>query len=239
MYSVYAHTNKCNQKKYVGITSCDVRIRWKNGYGYSDKLPIGRAIRKYGWDNFEHSVLADGLSECEAKKMERKLISKWQTQNREYGYNITSGGDGVAGWRPTEETRRKISAASQNRFGKNNPNFGRKWSGEMKRRASIRHCRENLSEETLKKMSESAQGRTGQNNPFYGKQHSQQTKDVLAALRSHAVDAFDKQGNRVFEFPSIKAASEATGVHKTAISNCCRGKTKTSGGYIWKYKTNN
>ena len=36
-------------------------------------------------------------------------------------------------------------------------------------------------------------------------------------------------------YPSIKNASQKTGVRQDSISACCRGKQKTSGGYIWRY----
>lgn len=236
MYSVYVHTNKTNQKKYVGITSCDVSVRWKKGYGYSDRLPIGMAIRKYGWDGFTHNVVATDLSEDDAKQMECELISQLKTQDRRFGYNITSGGDGVCGWSPSQETRKKISLSAQSRSGDRNPNFGHKWSDEMKKNASFRKRKENLSEDTIRKMSEAAAKRVGKDNPFYGKHHSEHTKSILARSRFRAVQSFDKTGKLIAEYESINGASKSTGIHKVAISNCCRGVTKTSGGYMWRYK---
>lgn len=32
-YKVYIHTNKLNNKKYIGITKQDPERRWKNGWG--------------------------------------------------------------------------------------------------------------------------------------------------------------------------------------------------------------
>ena len=97
MYTVYIHINKQNKKKYIGITSMSVKERWRNGYGYSDKLPIGRAIRKYGWNEFMHEILCENLSEGDAKNIEIELIKRLHTQNPKYGYNICAGGDGVTG----------------------------------------------------------------------------------------------------------------------------------------------
>ena len=54
---VYCHVNNVNGKKYVGITSKRPNDRWKNGYGYSRKFYFGRAIHKYGWDNFTHYII--------------------------------------------------------------------------------------------------------------------------------------------------------------------------------------
>lgn len=97
-------------------------MRWANGHGYSDKLPIGRAIKKYGWENFEHEIVFNDLQENEAKEIEIKLISKLKTQDPEYGYNVCSGGDGVKGWHPSDETKRKISESAKKRIGEKNPN---------------------------------------------------------------------------------------------------------------------
>ena len=36
-WTVYIHTNKVNQKKYVGITSTSVIERWHHGHGYLTK----------------------------------------------------------------------------------------------------------------------------------------------------------------------------------------------------------
>lgn len=36
-------------------------------------------------------------------------------------------------------------------------------------------------------------------------------------------------------YNSVKDASEISGVSRDAFSNCCCGKSKTAGGYHWKY----
>lgn len=43
-------------------------------------------------------------------------------------------------------------------------------------------------------------------------------------------------GKLVNEYPSARVASDATGISLSAIHNCCRGLSKTSGGYSWHYK---
>lgn len=51
---VYMHTNKINNKKYIGITGLKrYWDRWRSdGSGYKTQV-FGRAIDKYGWENFE------------------------------------------------------------------------------------------------------------------------------------------------------------------------------------------
>ena len=132
-WKVYLHTNKANDKKYVGITSRDrVEQRWCEGRGYKSNPRFFSAIKKYGWDGFIHEVLFDGLTEAEAKSKESELISLLNTQDGSYGYNMTSGGEGSPGCHPSEETRRKLSAS---------------------------RMRENLSEETRKRKSEAMHNR--------------------------------------------------------------------------------
>ena len=42
--------------------------------------------------------------------------------------------------------------------------------------------------------------------------------------------------NEILHFyPSISEAARATGVKVQNISKCCKGNSKTAGGYIWKY----
>lgn len=50
-----------------------------------------------------------------------------------------------------------------------------------------------------------------------------------------AVVQYDLDMNCLAAFKSLTEAQETTGVPLRNISTCCRGKSKTAGGYIWKY----
>lgn len=113
MYTVYAHVNKTNGKIYVGMTSQRVSKRWNNGGGYRRNEYFYRSIQKYGWDGFEHEILASHITKEEAENFEIKLIEKLNTTNPKFGYNITSGGEYYGNH--TDETKRKIS---KNKLGK-------------------------------------------------------------------------------------------------------------------------
>lgn len=122
-YTVYMHKNKLNGKIYIGITGREPYKRWMNGRGYKDTY-FGNAIKKYGWDNFEHIILMDGLSKEEAEKMEIKLISEYDSTNKSKGYNISLGGSGSESL--SEETKLKISNANKGRYiGEKNPLYGK------------------------------------------------------------------------------------------------------------------
>lgn len=91
-YCLYCHVNKFNQKLYIGISSKSPFRRWgNNGCHYSGQV-FGRAIKKYGWDNFDHIILMENLSKDEAELIEIALIDKYHTTDSRYGYNISTGG---------------------------------------------------------------------------------------------------------------------------------------------------
>lgn len=106
-WKVYEHRNKINNKSYIGITSTSVYRRWgHNGRCYKGSPKFWNAIQKYGWNNFEHNVLADNLTEEEACNLEILLIKKMNTIIN--GYNQEPGG--IGGSRSVE-TRQKIREA--------------------------------------------------------------------------------------------------------------------------------
>lgn len=54
--------------------------------------------------------------------------------------------------------------------------------------------------------------------------------------RKTPVLQFTPEMELVARYPSIKEASEQQNVKQNNISACCRGRLKTVGGYIWRYK---
>ena len=46
---------------------------------------------------------------------------------------------------------------------------------------------------------------------------------------------FDKNMNKLKEYNSVKIGSKKTGINSSSISQCLRNKSKTAGGYIWRY----
>jgi len=93
---VYMHTNKINNKKYIGITGQDrYWDRWRSdGSGYKTQV-FGRAIEKYGWNNFNHEILREVKTESEACELEQYYIQKYNSNNKDFGYNISIGGEGT------------------------------------------------------------------------------------------------------------------------------------------------
>lgn len=177
VYTVYLHTSPSN-KYYVGITRLKVNDRWRNGEGYRKQV-FYNAIQKYGWDNFDHEIIASNLTKEEAENFEIKLIAELHSNDSRYGYNVDNGGNTVG--KMSEKTRRKISEANK---GENNGMYGM--------RGKLSPCYgKTLSKETKIKISTSIKGennpmfgKKGKETPFYGKHHSQEHKDKMKNLMS-------------------------------------------------------
>lgn len=92
MYTVYKHTCP-NGKVYIGITSLEPEERWKKGRGYSNNYHFFNAIIKYGWDNIQHTILHSCLAQKDAQNLEAQLIAQYHSDNPQYGYNHTVGGE--------------------------------------------------------------------------------------------------------------------------------------------------
>lgn len=110
MYIVYEHISP-KGKRYVGITRQSLTQRFgHNGIAYkSSNKHFWHAIQKYGWENFQHNIIAEGLTHEQACQIEIDEIAKDKAINN--SYNITDGGDGRTGTRHSDETKAKISAA--------------------------------------------------------------------------------------------------------------------------------
>lgn len=54
--------------------------------------------------------------------------------------------------------------------------------------------------------------------------------------RSKIVLQYDKNGNFIAEYKNCRIASEKYNCNPESIRNCCNGISKSSKGYIWKYK---
>lgn len=109
-WTVYMHIHRDSGRVYVGTTSQPLNNRFrKNGegyrIGYGKNTKFYQAILDYGWDSFEHIVVADGLNESDAKHMEEELIAEYHSNDDAYGFNSTLGGDGVKGIVYTDDER--------------------------------------------------------------------------------------------------------------------------------------
>lgn len=94
-WKLYCHIFP-NGKKYIGITHRNPEERWgKQGERYKGQT-VYEAIKKYGWDNIEHKILKENLTQEQACFYERAYIKGWGSHISVNGYNCTWGGEGTS-----------------------------------------------------------------------------------------------------------------------------------------------
>lgn len=134
---IYRIKNKINKKIYIG-QSINFEARVANHKWNANKktnTPLYYAMNKYGIDNFEFSIIEDGISDLKIlDKKERDYIKEYKSHTSENGYNVLNGNiKNPSGrrWRKgftlTESHKKKISKAMT---GSKNPRFGK--PGTMK-----------------------------------------------------------------------------------------------------------
>lgn len=172
---VYKATNIINGKVYIGITTHTLKHRMsihkkdaknKSTYFY-------RAIQKYGFENFKWEVIDTATTIEELHQKEVFYIKQYDSfDNKEKGYNTTSGGGSL--YRLTQEER---IARSNRAKGKNNPMYGTKsplagvtFTDEHKRKIS----------ESLKKTYRPHV--IGGNNPAARRVRNVETGEIFATL---------------------------------------------------------
>ena len=221
MYTVYQHKNKINGKIYIGITMQEPEKRWGiNGCNYKSSPHFYAAIQKYGWNNFEHNILYTDCTREEACLMEQILIKKYNSMDRNFGYNSTSGGENFI---MNEETKQKISQSMKG----NKNGLGHPCSEEKKKKISESQKGRQFTEEHKQKLSKAAKNR---HTPC-----SEQAKENIRKV-SHKKPVYCEELDQVFE--SVQECSRQLGIPATNISKLCNGRGKTLKGYHLRYYTN-
>lgn len=262
-YCVYKHTNTCNDKCYIGITSQTPNKRWLNGYGYSKTQPkFYNAIKKYGWDNFIHEILFENLTFEEANQKEIELIAFYNSC--ETGYNTSTGGSGNPGHEVTNEMRQRMSIAHA---GQVSWTKGKPLTDAHKQNLSLAHIGKNTgkrseetkakisaglkgkakSEEAKQHMSEAFKGRTPWNKGkigITGHKKSDDEKLKIAAANGKAIAMCDITTGKICkEFISVNSAckylrenTEAATANRNTLNNLLNSNNpnKPLYGYLWK-----
>lgn len=111
MAVIYKATNTINGKAYIGF-AVDFEKRMnehKKKALRNDRQYFHNALRKYGFDAFEWTVLKENA----ILEDEIVLIKEHDTYKK--GYNLTRGGEGKLGYKVSETTKQKLSEAGKKR----------------------------------------------------------------------------------------------------------------------------
>ena len=174
MAIIYKITNKVDNKCYIGFTTKTLEFRWTKHVKDAERgseLFFHRAIRKYGPESFYKEILTESDNEeFLLNIMESQYIAMYKSNNSDYGYNMTSGGESTLGHKHSEETKQKLR---EQRLGEKSPIFGKKQSQEHKEKRKLFRSGEDhprtgktswnkgipRTEEERKKISESHKGK--------------------------------------------------------------------------------
>lgn len=195
---IYCFENQINRKVYIGQTVDLERRLYEHEYhlsrGTDKATALQRAVTKYGRENFKVFIL--WLCDVsELNDLEVKFISEYHSNDKNHGYNLSSGGNsGMLGYKHSEEFCEKVSMAKKG------------WvMGEAQREFISRlHTGKVVRPETREKIS---QANTGSNHPMYGKKHKDESKKMMRD--SHLGEKAHQFGKK-----SGNSSSSFFGVHK-------------------------
>lgn len=213
--NVYIYGLKCplsGQVKYIGKTN-DLKRR----YYEHNQTHRNRKSKKNSWiislKKKDLSPIMEVLEKCCEQNWEEQE-KKWIRYFLKNGYdlkNIMEGG-GRKDYTFTKETRKNMSIAQQKR---------RKSMPKDDNGNTI------FPQHFIDKLSKSAKSNKKiLNNLKLGSEFSK--KNIIQ---------LDKNKLFIREWESLSDASRYLNINVGNISKCLKGKIKTSGGYIWKYKS--
>lgn len=218
---VYLTTNLINGKKYVGK---DARNQpWYLGSGKY----IKKAVKKYGKENFVKEILQECSTLEELNSAEIEWLQKLNCKSDPTYYNAT---DTITpssyGKKLTEEHKKKISEA----------NKGKKLTKEHKELISSKHTgikKGPMSEDTKEKIRKALTGKpkSAQSKQKMSRSHKGRNNSYL----SKPIQQVDIETGEVLrEYSKIVDVSKQ-GFNRWSVQNNISGKSKTSGGFIWRY----
>ena len=161
-----------NGKHYLGLTERTLEKR-KGEHKYyaknGDTRRIYNALRKYDMvDTFELIEIDTAETLEELCEKEIGYIQMYNSFDKEYGYNMTLGGEGTNGYVFTEEDKQKMSESQKKYY--ENPEAREKTSNGLKK-----YYKENP--EAIQKNSESKK-KYHKEHPEAGKEHSERLKKL-------------------------------------------------------------
>lgn len=220
---IYKIINTINNKIYIGKTVKQIKHRFQSHCYYALKREspthLHRAIRKYGRDNF----IFEEIETCKESILSEREI--YWIAELSPDYNMTLGGEGMLGYKFTDEQKKRSSESRKGlNVGEDNHFYGRKHTTE-----------------TRKAISKKLKGRPSACG-FAGKKHKPESKQKTSqTLRNDPtrlrikVKPYVMEGNFIREFSSITEAAEHVNTCPSNIKYTCEGKFKHCKKYKWSY----
>lgn len=203
MIYIYKITNTVNSNIYIGQT-VNISKRWSDHKSSKKNHPLYNAMKKYGVENFKFEVLCEMEDQEEVNNLEINLIYKFDSTNREKGYNLDLGGNGAG--KHSDETKLKISESNKGRNkGRIPHNKGKKTSEEIKRKISLAN----------KGRISPNKGKKGQIAHNKGKKTSEEIKKkISASVKKSMTDEVRKKISDSKKNPSEETRKKLSESHK-------------------------
>ena len=222
-YSVYMHINKINNKKYIGMTKRKPNIRFgKNGKNYYNAKRFYEAIKKYGWNNFEHIILYENLTKEEASKKEIELIKQYYTTDKDFGYNIAKGGNGG-------NNKPIFPVKKYDLYGRYICTYESAAKAALDvdgERTSITFCCKNYKNNK----------RIFKHKNFLWSYADENITEGYKRKDWKAINQYDLCGNFIKKFINVASASKEVKGDCSAIIRCANNHQKYAYGYKWKWE---
>lgn len=253
IWKVYLHISKLDGRMYCGITSQSLIDRWSYGKGYKGCVHFHNAIKKYGWESFDHIVVLSNGTREEANELEETIVRCCHLQDERYGFNICDGGYNGTGI--SEEGKAKLHDA----FYRSSSPKARKlvmFDYEGKRTRTF-DCIMDCADFLGVKISSLYNYLKPDSKSFRQKYFIRYYDDVLETevlpncaelvekyrYRKYAkkVNQYSVDGKFIKTHDSLIAASEETGVGRSQISEIVSASEKdnygrkSAGGFQWRY----
>jgi group I intron endonuclease len=255
---IYKITNAVTGKCYIGETMRkDPRMRFrahKNIIRRGGGCPALRdAFKKHGEENFTFEVLFE-CADDERFDKEKEMIQTYNSMVPN-GYNILEGGQGCSGFKHSDETKARLSEVAKEqmkdpvRVEKLKDAHKKLWSDSERRKENIEKIRQgmleyikNKTDKGSAKMSDETKEKIRKSitEYFSDKNNTEKCKETrrkLSEAKYKSVIQYDREGNMIRKFKSMKEATELLDLPKGGISAAVRGKAKSCGGFVWKFET--
>jgi group I intron endonuclease len=242
---IYLIKNLINGKVCVGQTDRTLAKRkWEYHSNFNNNEChnpyLLNAFKKYGWDNFEFTVIDTALNLDELNQKEIFYIKEYHSTDRNFGYNIEEGGNNSS---PSDETLIKMS----------NAHLGIKQSDEWKdKRIAKAGSIEAKKYGKAKTDQEKLELSINSSKFWQGKKRDEETKKKISQTKLekglsnkqketickkvYKINPSSKEIIKIYS--SATEASKIENVNQSTISRWCK-EIKIVNNVLWSFKTLN
>jgi len=233
---IYMIENLIDKKKYIG-QSKNIKSRM---YSHRHFLKTNTHANKFlqeswnyhGVNNFKFEII-EVCEDCDLDYYEKLYVEKYKTANENFGYNQTSGGClGAIKTTSYIENMRKSQKSIPILQIDRNGNIIKEWTGAREAGKSLNYSQSNIWS-CLHRNMYSYKGYIWIFKSEYD--NSFNLYDYIKSMLSIPIVQYTLDNEYIRTWSSTSEAGNALNIDKSSITNCSKGKSKTSKGYIWKY----